>query len=74
MPSQLDALQTPIPVDFRRLAGGFHSVTKQASFDIALGSDVKGFWTSFCNFLVGLGNQNESQNIFFERFLFLCFP
>ena len=33
------------PVDFRRGRGGFHSVAKQASFNIAFGADFKGFGT-----------------------------
>ena len=43
MRSPLDALQTPAPVNLRRLAGEFHSVAKQASFNIAFGVDVGGF-------------------------------
>ena len=43
MRSSLDALQTPIPVDLRRLAGGLHSVAKQASFGIAFWSNFGGF-------------------------------
>ena len=50
MRSPLDALQTPAPVNLRRLAGEFHSVAKQASFNIAFGTDFRGFlkpkWTS----------------------------
>ena len=45
MPSLLDALQTTTSVDFRRLLGSFHSVAKQASFNIAFGADFKGFGT-----------------------------
>ena len=44
MRSLLDGLQTPTPVNFRRLPRGFHSVAKQASFSVAFGSDFKGFW------------------------------
>ena len=43
MRSPLDALQTPPPVDFRRLPGEFHSVAKQASFNIAFRVDLEGF-------------------------------
>ena len=43
MRSLLDALQTPGPVNLRRLARGSHSVAKQASFYIA-------FWTNFGGF------------------------
>ena len=39
MPSHMDALQTLPPVNFRRGARDFHSVAKQASFYVALGSD-----------------------------------
>ena len=44
MLSQLDALQRPRPVDFRRLPRGFHSVAKQASFRIAFRSDFERIW------------------------------
>ena len=43
MRSPLDALQTPAPVNLRRLAGEFHSVAKQASFNIAFRVDLEGF-------------------------------
>ena len=43
MPSHLDALQTMIPVDLRRLAGGLHGVAKQASLSVAFRSDFEGF-------------------------------
>ena len=43
MPSHLDALQTMISVDLRRLWREFHSVAKQASFYVA-------FWTNFGGF------------------------
>ena len=50
MRSPLDALQTPPPVDLRRLVGELHSVAKQASFNIAFGTDFRRFlnpkWTS----------------------------
>ena len=42
MPSRLDALRTMISVAFRRCVGSLHSVAKQASFDIASGSDLGG--------------------------------
>ena len=35
MPGRMDALQTMVSVNFRRFAGDFHSVAKQASFGIA---------------------------------------
>ena len=50
MPSHLDALQTMIPVDSRRLLGSLHSVAKQASFDIASGSDFGGLQRDFGRF------------------------
>ena len=43
MRSPLDALQTPPPVNFRRLAGDFHNAAKQASLNIAFGMDLEGF-------------------------------
>ena len=43
MRSLFDALQTLRPVNFRRLAGDFHSVAKQASFSIAFCSNFGGF-------------------------------
>ena len=62
MPSRLDALQTMHPVNFRRLVGGSQSVAKQASFNIASGSDFgvfRRFW----------GGQNAK----FGRFFSSCF-
>ena len=44
MHSHLDALEAMGPVNFRRGPSDFHSVVKQASFYIALGTDVQGFW------------------------------
>ena len=44
MHSHLDALQAMPPVDLRRLPSEVHSVAKQASFYIALGTNVQGFW------------------------------
>ncbi|MEC7214067.1 MAG: hypothetical protein VXW26_06605 [SAR324 cluster bacterium] len=46
----MDALQTPSPVDPRRLPGGLHSVAKQASFYVAVGIDFGGFWNDFGRF------------------------
>ena len=43
-------LQTLRPVNFRRVARGFHSVAKQASFYVALGIDFGGFWSNFGRF------------------------
>ena len=47
MPSHLDALQSMSSVNFRRFAGGFHSVAKQASFSIAFRRDFGGFSDDF---------------------------
>ena len=43
MQSQFRSPEVATPVDLRRLAGGFHSVAKQASFNIAFGVDLEGF-------------------------------
>ena len=43
MCSHLDTLQAMGPVNFRRGAGDFHGVAKQASFYIAFGIDLEGF-------------------------------
>ena len=43
MRSLLDALQTPGPVAFRRVAREFHSAATQASFNIAFGIDLENF-------------------------------
>ena len=50
MRSTLDALQTPIPVSFRRLARDFHSVAKQASFEMPFVRVPIGFWGVFGRF------------------------
>ena len=42
MCSHLDALQAMAPVNFRRVPRDSHSVPKQASFYVALGTDVQG--------------------------------
>ena len=47
MRSHLDALQTPAPVNFRRVAGEVHSIAKQASFSVAFWSDFEGFGSDF---------------------------
>ena len=54
MLSQLDALQRPGPVDFRRLPRHSHSVAKQASFRIA-------FWSDFETFSKDLGSFWEAK-------------
>ena len=43
MPSRLDALQTPTPVDSRRFPNSLHGVAKQAPFYVALQSDFGRF-------------------------------
>ena len=48
MRSQLDALLAMTPVNFQRGPRRSHSVTKQASFYIALGADFQGFWKAKC--------------------------
>ena len=45
MRSLFDSPKAMGSVDLRRLPGGFHSVAKQASFNIAFGADFKGFGT-----------------------------
>ena len=59
MPSHLDALQTLRPVNLRRVAGGFHSVAKQASFSIA-------FWSNFG----GFGKPKSMPKFDFRTFFF----
>ena len=69
MPSHLDAIQTMISVDFRRLVGSFHSVAKQASFRVALRTDFRGFWSD-------LGRVWEAKidaKIDFQAIFFRCF-
>ena len=41
MQSQFRSPEVATPVDLRRLAGGFHSVAKQASYNIAFGVDLE---------------------------------
>ena len=62
MHSHLDALQAMAPVNFRRVPSDFHSVAKQASFNIALGIYFQGFWEVW-------GSQLGGEN----RFLRICF-
>ena len=50
MGSHIGSPKVMIPVDFRRFAGDFHSVAKQASFDLALRSDFGGFGSDFVRF------------------------
>ena len=66
MRSHLDALQAMAPVNFRQVARGFHSVAKQASFCVALGTDFQGFgkpkWTPKFDF------QAFFSTLFFNAF------
>ena len=54
MRSQIDGPKAMGPVSLRRLPGDLHSVAKQASFNIAFGTDFRGFlkpkWTSKFDF------------------------
>ena len=50
MPSHLDALQRPGPVNFRRFLGNLHGVGKQASFNVVFKKDFKGFRRDFGRF------------------------
>ena len=50
MPSHLDALQTPTPVNLRRFPREVHSVAKQASFCIASRRYFSWFWSDFRRF------------------------
>ena len=43
MRSQIGGPKAMPPVNLRRHAGGFHSVPKQASFNIDFGVDLEGF-------------------------------
>ena len=65
MHSHLDALQAMPPVNFRRVASGFHSVAKQASFYIALGAHFQGFWEVWGG---QLGRENRFLGFFFDVF------
>ena len=47
MRSPLDALQTPTPVNLRRLARGFHSVAKPDAFETLFVRVPIGFWRVF---------------------------
>ena len=50
MRSQIGSPKGMTPVDLRRGAGEFHSVAKQASFNIALGADFLRFRSDFSRF------------------------
>ena len=69
MRSHLDAQQAMVPVALRRLLGNFHSVAKQASFNIAWKSDFGGFKKDFGRFWEA---KTEAKIDFWEVF-FRCF-
>ena len=50
MRSPLDGLQTPAPVDLRRLPRDLHSVAKQASFETLYFRVPDRFWRGFERF------------------------
>ena len=50
MSSQIDSRKAPRLADFRRRAGDFHSVAKQASFCIASRNNFSWFWNDFRRF------------------------
>ena len=66
MRSQIGGPKAMPPVNLRRLAGDFHSVAKQASFNVAFGVDLEGFWEVF-------GGQNRGQNQFLGGFFSMFF-
>ena len=66
MPSLLNALQTLGPINFRRLAGAFHSVAKQASFETQ-------FFSSFGRFGGDLGGPKGGKNQLLRGFLSMFF-
>ena len=66
MPSHLDALLTPAPVNLRRLPRGFHSVAKQASFETLYIRVQLGFGEV-------LGGQNGAPNRVFACFFAMFF-
>ena len=69
MPSHLDALQTMISVAFRRFLGRLHSVAKQASFDIASGSDFGGLRSDFGRFWEAkMEPKSNFGRLFFDAF------
>ena len=71
MPSRMDALQTPTPVNLRRLAGSFHSVAKPASFDVAFQVDFGSVGSHFEGLLGAFGDVWGLRNeVFFDFFEF----
>ena len=81
MHSHLDALQAMPPVNFRRLASDFHSVAKQASFYIAFGTDLQGFFFVFLRCWGDFGGFGEAKmrpkidfwDVFFSMFFWIAF-
>ena len=67
MPSHMDALQTPAPVNLRRGARDFHSVAKQASFETIFIRAPIGFWRV-------LGRSKWKQKSIFGRFCAMPLP
>ena len=69
MRSPLDGLQTSTPVNLRRLPRGFHSVAKQASFNIALPRVFCGFGSNFGRFWEAkMDAEIDFPGIFFDVF------
>ena len=66
MRSLLDALQTPAPVNLRRVPRGFHSVAKQASSKTPFFHGPARFWSDFWKFLeVKMEVKRDSGEVFF---------
>ena len=72
MPSQIGGPKGMSPVALRRLAGGFHSVAKQASFYIALQGVFTGFWRILGGFWRPKWRSKSILERFFSMFLFEC--
>ena len=69
MRSQIGGPKAMPPVALRRLPGDFHSVAKQASFNVAFKKDFKGFRKDFRRFWEA---KTEAKIDFWEVF-FRCF-
>ena len=72
MRSPLDALQTPTPVNFRRLPRDFHSVAKQASFKTSFCRVPDRFWSEFKRFGEAKTNQKSISGHFVCDTFFDC--
>ena len=69
MRSQIGGPKVMRPVDFRRFLGNFHSVPKQASFDIAAGSDFGGVRSDFGRFWEAkIEPKSNFGRLFFDAF------